>query len=98
MTMGLAVWRDVSLLWLTLLTLIAALPFAVLFYFAIRGMVKLRQVTKKYLPLVQEKAELVADTTEGASQKAIAPVIQMRAKGAQVQGIRKAIFVRRQEP
>ena len=96
--MGLAVWRDVSLLWLTLLTLVAALPFAVLFFFAIRGMVELRKVTKKYLPLVQEKAKLVADTTEGASQKVAAPIIQMQAKSAQVHGLRKAIFVRRQEP
>jgi hypothetical protein len=60
-------------------------------------MVKLRQVTKKYLLLAQEKAEMVADTAQGASQRVAAPVIQVRAKGAQVRGIRKAIFARRQE-
>jgi hypothetical protein len=95
--MGLAVWRDVSLLWLILLSLIATLPFAVLFYFAIVGLAKLRKVVKKYLVLAQEKAKLVANTTEGVSRQVSAPIIQMQAKSAQVHGIRKAIFVRRQE-
>lgn len=93
--MGVAVWRDVSLMWLTFLALIASLPFAVLFYLAIMGMVKLRQAVKRYFPLVREKAELVSDTTEKASHRVAAPFIQVQAKSAQIDGIRKAIFRRR---
>ena len=94
--MDLAVFRDMSLLWLIFLTLIAILPFGVLFFFAIRGMHRLRQLAKQYLPLAQEKARLVADKTEEVSQKVSDPIISVKAKTAQVHGVRKAIFTRRQ--
>jgi len=95
--MGLAVWRDISLLWLILWSLIAVLPVAVLLFFAIRGMHRLRQLAKTYLPLAQEKASLVALKTEEISHRAVAPIIGVRAKTAQVDGIRNAIL-RRQKP
>jgi hypothetical protein len=98
MSMGLAVWRDISLLWLIFLTLIAILPFAVLFFFAIRGMRRLRQFFVTYLPLLQEKASLVATKTDEISHKVTNPLINAKAKTAQVNGIRSAIFTRRQRP
>jgi hypothetical protein len=93
--MDLAVWRDLSLLWLIFLTLLAVLPFGVLFFFAVKGMVRLRQLAKQYLPLAQEKARLVADKTEEISQKVTDPIIGANAKAAQVNGLTKAIFARR---
>lgn len=96
--MGLAVWRDVSLLWLILLALISILPFAVIFFFAIKGMHRLRQLAKQYLPIAQEKTRLVADMTEEISQKVANPFIEIQARTAQVDGLRKAIFTRRQRP
>lgn len=95
--MDLAVWRDISLLWLILLSLIAVLPFAVLFFFAIKGMHRLRQVTVTYLSLVQDKSALVATKTDEISRHIASPIIRVRAKTAQVSGIRNAIF-RRQRP
>ena len=94
--MGLAVYRDISLLWLIFLTLIAILPVGVLFFLAIRGMHRLRQLAKLYLPLAQERARWVADKTEEISQKVSDPIISVKAKTAQVHGVRKAIFTRRQ--
>jgi hypothetical protein len=94
--MDLAVFRDISLLWLIFLTFIAILPFGVLFFFAIRGMRRLRQLAKQYLPIAQEKARWVADKTEEVSHKVSEPVISVQAKAAQADGIRKAIFTRRQ--
>jgi hypothetical protein len=91
-----AVARDISLMWLILLTFIAVLPFGVLFFFAIKGMRRLRQLAKQTLPIAQEKARLVADGTDRVSQKVAAPVIGVRAGVAQVQGIRKATFRRKQ--
>jgi hypothetical protein len=96
MAMSLAVWRDISLLWLIFLALIAVLPFGVIFFFAIRGMHRLRQLALLYLPLAQDKARLVADKTEEISRKVTKPVIQAHAKVAQVDGVRKAIFTGRQ--
>jgi len=95
--MGLAVWRDISLLWLIFWSLIAILPVAVLLFFAIRGMHRLRQLAITYLALAQEKAALLAATTEEISLKIAAPIIRARAKTAQVNGMRSAIL-RRQKP
>jgi hypothetical protein len=96
--MGLAVWRDVSLLWLIFLALISILPFAVIFFFAIKGMRRLRQLAEQYLPIAQEKTRLVAEKTQEISQKVANPFIEIQARTAQVDGLRKAIFTRRQRP
>jgi hypothetical protein len=96
--MGIAVWSDISLMWLIFLTLIAVLPFAVLFFYAIKGMRRLRQLAKQYLPVAQEKARLVADTTNQISLKVTGPIIGAHARAAQVNGVRKAILTRRPRP
>jgi hypothetical protein len=92
----LAVFRDISLLWLIFLTLIAILPFAVVFFFAIKGMHRLRQLAKQYLPLAQEKAAQVAAVTEQVSQKVAKPFIEAQAKQAEMGGIVSAISRRKQ--
>ena len=93
--MGLAVWRDISLLWLILLTLISVLPFSVVFYFAVRGMRRLRQLAILYLPIAQDKARIVANTTEQISLQVASPIVGVQTKAAQVNGLTKAIFARR---
>jgi hypothetical protein len=95
-TMGtFSVWADISLLWLIGLALITILPLAVLFFFCIRGMIWLRHQAIVYLPLVADRLRLVADTSETISQKVATPIIQVEAKAAQVHGVTKAIFSRR---
>jgi cell division protein FtsB len=91
----LAVFRDISLLWLIFLTFLAVLPFGVLFFFAVKGMHRLRQLAKQYLPVAQDYARLVADKSEEVSQKVTDPIIGANAKAAQVNGLTKAIFDRR---
>jgi hypothetical protein len=93
--MGLAVARDISLIWLILLTLITVLPFGVLFFYIIKGLRRLRFLAKMYMPIAQDKARLVADVTEQVSQKVAQPVIGAHAKAAQANGIKRAIFTRR---
>ena len=58
------VWRDISLMWLIFLTFIAVLPFGVIFFFAIMGMRRLRQVVKRFFPQAQEQVRIVAEKTE----------------------------------
>ena len=89
-------WADISLLWLIFLTLLAVLPFGVLFFYAIKGMHRLRQLAKLYLPIAQEKARFIADKTEEVSQKVSSPIISTHAKAAQVNGVRKAILTKKE--
>lgn len=95
--MTIEVWRDISLLWLILLSVIAILPFGALFFFAVKGLHRLRQLAKEHLPLVQDKARQIADTAEQMSQKVANPIIGAQAKAAQVGGISKAILSRRKK-
>lgn len=93
--MNLAVWRDISLIWLSLLALLAVVPFAALFLLAIKGMKGLRRQAKQILPIAQEKARRVADRTEEVSHRVARPFIGVDAKAAQVSGLTKAILARR---
>ena len=93
--MGLAVWRDISLMWLLFLTFLSILPIGIVLFFLIKGMIRLRELLVLYLPLVQEKARLVADTTDDVGHKVSQPIIGAKAKAAQVEGISKAIFRRK---
>jgi hypothetical protein len=93
--MSLAVWRDISLMWLIFLALLAILPIGAVFFFAVRGMHRLRQVVKRVLPLAQERARLVAARTDEMSQKVAEPFIAAQARASQVNGITKAILTRR---
>lgn len=93
-----AVWRDISLLWLVFLTLVAVLPFGVLSVLAIRGLHRLRTLMKWYLPLIQDKAEGIAINTERATQKITGPIIGAHARAAQIRGFTRAIWTRRMNP
>ena len=95
--MGLAVWRDISLLWLIFLTLVAIIPFGVLFYYCIKGLRRLRQLALTYLPIAQVKAQQVADVSEQVSLKLSSPIIGAKARAAQAQGVRDAILMRRKQ-
>jgi hypothetical protein len=94
----LAVWRDISLLWLIFLTLIAVLPIGVIFFFCIKGMHRLRQLTKQVLPIVQDKARLVADGTERVSQQVVRPFIAAHVAGARIGTIARTTVTRRKQP
>ena len=91
----LSIMRDLSLVWLLSLALIASLPFLVLFFYAIRGMKRLRQLTKQYMPIAQDYARRAADKTEEVSEKVADPFITIKAKSAQANGIAQAVFTRR---
>ena len=93
--MGLSTWADISLMWLIFLTLLMVIPIGVIFFFAVRGMHRLRQLAKIYLPIAQEQTRLLADKTEEISQQVAGPIITVESKAAQVSGTTKAIFGRR---
>lgn len=89
-----AVWRDISLIWLILLTFIAVLPFGVIFFFIIQGLRRLRQVVKTYLPQAQDVARLVAEKTDEVSNKVAQPVIELHATATQVNTMARTILRR----
>ena len=88
------VWRDISLMWLTLLTLVAVLPFAIVFFFAIKGMRRLRQLAKQYLPQAQEQARLVAAKTEEFSQQLTKPMVEVNVRTARLNMTARTILRR----
>jgi hypothetical protein len=91
----LAVWTDISLIWLILLTLLMVIPIGVVFFFAVKGMHRLRQLARLYLPIVQRRTRFVADKAEEVSIKIVYPFVAVNARAAQVNGVTRAIFARR---
>ena len=85
------VWRDISLIWLISLTIVSVLPFAIAFFFAIKGMNALRRLTKKYVPVAQDKARLVATKTDEIGEKVAGTFITTNAQAARVQGMTRSI-------
>ncbi len=94
----LAVWRDISLLWLIFLTLIPALLAGVILFFCIKGMHRLRQLAKKYFPIAQNAARQVANGTEQASQKVASPFIAAHVAGARISTVARTTVTRRKKP
>ena len=92
---GLATWRDISLIWLIFLTLLTILPISILFFYVIKGLNRLRQLVKIYMPIVQEKARFVSIKADEIGQRITSPIIGAHAKAAQVDGVTRAIFGRR---
>lgn len=88
------VWRDISLMWLILLTFVAVLPFGLILFYAIRGMRRLRQLAKQYLPVAQDKAKLVAVKTEEVSDKVAQPLVDLYARVAQANTMARTILRR----
>lgn len=88
------VWRDISLMWLILLTFVAVLPFGVLFFFAIKGMWHLRQATERFLPQVQEQVRLVADKTEEVSEQVAQPLVEIYALTTKLNTMARTILRR----
>jgi hypothetical protein len=94
----LAVWRDISLLWLNFLALIPALVAGAILFFCIKGMHWLRRMTRRYSPIVQDKARQVASGTEQASQKVVSPFIAAHVAGARIGTIARTTVTRRKQP
>jgi hypothetical protein len=92
---ALSTWADISLIWLIFLTLLTILPISILFFFAIKGLNRLRQLVKIYMPLVREKARFVSIKTDEIGQRITDPIIGAHAKAAQIDGATRAIFRRR---
>ena len=85
------VWRDISLIWLISLTFVSVLPFAIAFFFAIKGLHKLRGLLKQYAPVAQDKAHIVAVKSDEVSQMVAKPFIISYAKAEQARAMTRAI-------
>ena len=91
--MSVSVWADISLIWLITLALIGILPFVALFYFAVRGMRRVNELARQYLPIAVEKVEMVADKTEEICNQIANPVVKTYSAVARVRGMTRAIHV-----
>lgn len=92
--MSVSVWADISLIWLLSLALVSILPIAILFFLAIKGMHRVNELARQYLPMAGEKVEMVADKTEEICDKIANPTIKTYSTAARVRGMTQAILRR----
>ena len=92
--MGISVWADISAIWLLSLAIIGILPFAVLSYLAVKGMARVNELARQYLPKATEKVEMVADKTDEICDKLASPVTKTYSTAARVRGMTREIVRR----
>jgi uncharacterized membrane protein len=92
--MSVSVWADISAIWLLSLALVSILPFVILSFLAVKGMRRVNQLAKKYLPIAGDKVEMVANKTEEISAKIANPVIKTYSTAARVRGMTHEILRR----
>jgi hypothetical protein len=88
------VWRDISLMWLIVLTFIAVLPFGVIFFFAIMGLRRLRQAARRFFPQAQEQVRIIAEKTEEISEQVAQPLVELHALTAKLNTMTRTILRR----
>jgi hypothetical protein len=92
--MSVSVWADISLIWLLSLALVGILPIAAILFLAIRGMRRVNELAREYLPIAGDKVEMVADKTGEICAKITNPTIKTYSAAARVRGMTHAIFRR----
>jgi hypothetical protein len=93
--LSLSLWRDISLVWLSLLCLIGlALPLA-LAYLAVRGMDLALNKAAIGLQKAQELSRQMRIQTEMLSERAATPVIYVHRRAARWQQIARALGIGR---
>jgi hypothetical protein len=85
--MDLAAWRDLSLIWLSLLAFIIGLVPLVILYFAVRGMMAVNRTLPRYLKLGQYYSGIARDQTRKYSTQLAEPLTKAHGEAARVQTI-----------
>jgi hypothetical protein len=88
--MDLGPWRDVALLLLILETALVILPVGALLYVSVRGLLYLKRLAREYLPLAQDYARRVAETTDRVCRSLVRPLVTLAAWRAQAGAIGSA--------
>ena len=74
--MSIALWRDISVVWLSLFCFVALVIPIVILYFAVRGMNFVQEKTHMLFLKAQGISQIVRVRTESISEKVAKPVIQ----------------------
>ncbi len=85
--MDLAAWRDLSLIWLSLLAFIIGIVPLVLLYFVVRGMRAVNRTVPRYLKLGQHYSGIVRDQTRKYSTLLTEPVTRAHGQASRIQTI-----------
>lgn len=91
--MELALWRDLSVIWLSLFCFVGlAIPLVGL-YFAVRGMNALHDMTYRLMRRTQRLSRQVPVQTDRAAAKVIDPLIRMQAQATRIETFVQSLFI-----
>lgn len=85
--MELAFWRDLSIIWLSLLCFIGLIPPLVIFYFMVRGMHAVNQRALPLMKTAQTYSRLARDKTDDVANRVTEPVLRTQAQAAKWQRV-----------
>lgn len=92
--MDLAFWRDISLIWLSLICFVALVIPLGIAYFAVKGINALSARVPPLLHQAQELSHTVRTRTESASLQVATPVIRTRRQATRLTTALRALWPR----
>jgi hypothetical protein len=93
--MSLAFWRDVSIVWLSILCFIAQIVPLVALYFAIRGMNTAHRASFTLFRRTQGYSQLMRQQSTEISDRVATPVMRTSARLTQIQATWRRLWARR---
>ncbi|MEZ4656651.1 MAG: hypothetical protein R2911_03695 [Caldilineaceae bacterium] len=90
--MGLEFWRDLAVVWLSLLCLVTLIVPVVALYFAVRGMGYVNEAVPKLLHKAQGYTQMAKTQTNQMSDKVAQPIVQARAKASRIEATIRSLF------
>jgi hypothetical protein len=91
-------WTNLSIIWLSFLGFILTLVPLVIFYFAVRGMMKVNRTLPRYLKLGQYYSGIVRDQTTRVSLKVAEPMVRVHGEAARTEAFLASLQPRRRQP
>lgn len=90
--MDLALWRDISIVWLSIFCFIGQLIPLVIAYFAVRGMSRALRGTAHVLHLAQDYSSRTRLYTNQTADRIVQPVARVRSQGARFEAVWKSLW------
>lgn len=90
--MGLEFWRNLAVVWLSLLCLVTLIIPVVVLYFAVRGMGYLNAATPKLLQKGQGYTQMAKVQSDQISEKVARPIVQAQTKASRIEATIRSLF------
>lgn len=90
--MGVEFWRDLAVVWLSLLCLVMLILPVVVLYFAVRGMGAVNAAAPRFLHKAQSYTQMAKVQTNQMSEKVAQPIVRAQSRASKMSTTIRSLF------